>query len=112
REVAAGENADRRLTGTVVKSVDQGLGLRIGFGIEPLLRMAVAAEKAFEPKHVAIVGAPDDDRPARAGFEQSYTAENQGAHDPFAELRFRNQERPQPVGRDNQRIDLVLRVSV
>ena len=66
------------------------------------MRMTVAAEKTFQPQHVAIVGAADDDRAAGAGFEQADAAQDQRAHDPFAELGFRNQQRAEPVRRNDQ----------
>jgi hypothetical protein len=47
-----------------MKPLDEGLGFRIGFGIEALMRMAVAAEEALQPKHVAVLRTADDHRPA------------------------------------------------
>ena len=76
------------------------------------MRMAVAAQKAREPQHVAVLGAADDHRPAGAGLEQPDAAQDQRAHDALAELGLRDQQRPQPVRRDDQRLDRSLRVRV
>ena len=58
---------DRELTGVDVEAFDQRPRRRIALGVEPMMRMAVAAEKAFEPQHVAILGAADDDGAAGTG---------------------------------------------
>ena len=67
--------------------------------------MRTAAEKVFKPKHIAIVGAADDNWSAGPGLKQADTTQDQGAHDPLAEFRLRNQQGPQPVRRDDQRLD-------
>ncbi len=56
--------------------------------------MAVAPEEALQPKHIAILGASNNHRSTCAGLKQSDATQNQGAHDPLAKLRFRNQQRP------------------
>jgi len=77
-----------------VKAIDQRLGFRVGLGIEPLTRMAIATEKALEAEHIAILGLANDHRSACSGLEQPDAAQNQGAHDPLPKLRFRNQQSP------------------
>ena len=74
--------------------------------------MAVAAEETLKPQHIAILGAADDYRPAGAGLQQADAAQDQRAHDPFAELRFRDQQRTQPIGRNDQGLHCCLRGSV
>jgi hypothetical protein len=95
-----------------VKAIDQRLGLWIGLGVETLTRMSIAPEKALEPEHIAILSAADDYGPTGACLQQTNTPENQGAHDALAELGFCNQEGPQLVGRDDQRVDRCSRVGV
>ena len=90
-----------QLTGIDVKTFDQRLRLRLGLRIERLMRVTVAAEKALQPKHVAVVRAADDHRPARPRLQEADTAQNEGAHDPFSELGFCDQQGPQPLRRDN-----------
>ena len=77
-----------------MEAIDQCLGFRICLGIEPLTRMAIAAEKALKAKHIAILGPANDDRSACAGLQQPHATQNQGAHDPLPKLRFRNQQCP------------------
>jgi hypothetical protein len=100
------------LTGVDVEAVDQRLGFRIGLRIERLMRMAVAAQKSRQPEHVAVAGAADDHRSAGSGLEQPDPAQDKGAHDPLPELGFRDQQCPQPVRRDEQRLHRSLRVGV
>ena len=83
-----------------MEALDQRLGLGVDVGIEQLLRMTVAAQKALQPQHVAIVGAADDDRAAGAGLQQPDAAEDQRPHDALAELGFGNQQGAQPVRRE------------
>jgi hypothetical protein len=66
--------------------------------------VAVAVEEALQPQHVRIPPAPDDHR-ARAGLDQAHAAEDQGAHDPLAELRLGDEHGPQPLGREGKRLD-------
>ena len=88
-----------------MEAVDQRLGLRVGFGIKPHARRAVAREKAFEPQHVGVFGAADDDRPADAVLQHLRAAQDQRAHQPFAKLRFGDQQSPHAIGREDQRLD-------
>ena len=74
--------------------------------------MRIAAEKVIQPKHVAVIGAADDNRSSRPGFEEADAAQDQGAHDPLAELRLRNDQRPQPVRRNDQRFDRLARIGI
>ena len=67
--------------------------------------MTVAAEKALQPEHVAVLGTADDHWPARLRLQESDPAQDQGAHDPLAEFSFRDQQGAQPVGRNGQRLD-------
>ena len=69
-------------------------------------------KKALEPQHVAVVGTADDDRSADAGLEQADAAQDQRPHDPLAEIRFRDQQRPEPVRRDEQGLHRPSRIGV
>ncbi len=88
-----------------MKAFDQRLRFRIGFGIEPLMRMAVTAEKALQPKDIAVFGAADDHRSAGTLLQQTDTTEDEGAHDAFPEFRLRDQQCPKLVRWDDQRLD-------
>ena len=66
------------------------------------MRMAVAAEKTGKPKYIAVLGAADNHRSAGAGLEQTDAPQDQGAHDPLPQFRFRDQQCPQLVRWDSQ----------
>ena len=112
QQLPARAEHDRQLAGIDVEALDQRPRRRVGLGIEALMGMAVAGEKSVQPQHVAIVGAADDDRPAGARLDQPDAAQDQGAHDPLAELGFRDQQRAQPVRRDDQSLDRSVRVGI
>ena len=76
------------------------------------MRMRIAAEKVCQPKHVAVIGAADDHRSTGPGLEQADAAQDQGAHDPLAELRLRDDQRPQPIRRNDQRFDRFARIGI
>ena len=69
------------------------------------MRMAVSRKKPFEPQYIAACSAADDDRPATPSFEQRDASQDQGAHDPLAELRLFHQQISQSSRRDDERLD-------
>ena len=71
---------------------DQHLAARIGLGIEPVMRMAIAPQEAFEPQHVAIAGAADDHRAAAARLDQPDATQDERTHDALAQLRLGDEE--------------------
>ena len=112
QQLAVGADNNRQFAGRYLKPFDQRLPARIGGRVEPLVRVAVAGEEPFEPQHVAIVGAADNDRAARADLKQADTAQDQRPHDALAELRFRDQQVAQPARRDDKRLDGLFRHGV
>ena len=74
--------------------------------------MPVAAKEGREPQHVGIVRRPDDERPAVPGLDQRHPAQDQRARDPLAEAGLGDEQRPQPGRRDQDRLDLALRMPV
>ena len=74
-----------------MKAFNQCLRFRVGVGVERLPRMAVATEKTFEPKHIAVSRTADDHRSASSRLEQPHATQYQGAHDPLAQLRLGDQ---------------------
>src|SRR5712671_3706008 len=105
QQLSARAQHDRQLTRIDLKALDESFGVRIGFGIETLMRMAVAAEKALQTKHVAVLSTADDHRPARPRLQKADAAQNERAHDPLAEFRLGDQQRPQLIRRDDQGLD-------
>src|SRR5262249_40027370 len=96
---------DRQLSRIDMEALDQRPGLRIGVGIEPHARRAIARQKAFEPQHIGIFGTADDDGPADAFLQHLRAAQDQRAHQPFAQLRFGVQQSAHAIGREDQRLD-------
>ena len=90
-ELPVGAKDDRQLTHVHMEAIDERLGLRIGLRIKPLAWMPIALEKALKPQHVAIIGTADNDRAAGSGLKQADTAQDQRAHNPFAEIGLRDQ---------------------
>ena len=70
--------------------------------------MTVAAEKTLKPQHIAVLGAADDDRSACSRLQDGDAAQDQRAHDALAKLGFRNHQRPQPLRRNDERLDRLL----
>ena len=77
-----------------------------------MMRMAVAGEKALQPHHVAERGRADQHRTADAALDQADPAQDQRAHDALAEIGFGDQQRAQPLRRNQQRLDVALGVAV
>ena len=73
-----------------------------------MVGIAVAGEKALQPDHVGRVRRPDQDHAATPPCNQSDPAKDQRAHDALAEIGFGDQQRAQPVGRDQQGLDVAL----
>jgi len=69
------------------------------------MRMRVAAKKILQPQDVAIVGAADNDRTTRPFAKDAHAPQDQRPHDDLAKLGFRDQQRPQPLRRENKRLD-------
>ncbi len=103
---------DRQLSRIDMEALDQRLRLGVVLGIKPQMRMTIAAEEAFEPEHVAVLGPTDDHRSAAAGLDQADAPQDKRAHDALAELRLRDQERTQAIRCDDQGLDRALRVRV
>ena len=104
QKLPARAHDNRQSGGIEMELLDQRAGLFVRLGVEALMRMAVAAQEVSKPQHVAVAGAADDHRAAAAGLDQPDASQNQGPHDALAEVGFRDQQRPQPVGRDDERV--------
>ena len=77
RTLPFGHTTSGNSSGVDAELLDQHLAAGIGLRIEPLMRMTVAGEEVLQPQHVAVVGPADDDRAARAGFQQAHAAQDQ-----------------------------------
>ena len=76
------------------------------------MRNAVAAEEVAQAHDVGRRRRTDQHRAAGAGLDQPHAPQDQRAHDPLAEIGFGNQQRTQPVVRDQQRFDFADRTAV
>src|SRR5215469_6473561 len=63
--------------------------------------MRVAAEKAFQPKYVAIVSVTDDHRSSGTRLEQQYPPQDQCAQDAFPECSLADEHCTQALGSDD-----------
>ncbi len=70
------------------------------------MRPAVTGEKSLQLHEAAVVGRADQDRAAGPGLDQRDAAQDERAHDLFAENRFGDQQGVQLVRIDVQRLDV------
>ena len=61
------------------------------------MRLAVAAQKVLQPKHISVASPPHDYWPTAAGLEQAHPTQDEGAHDPLTEFRFCNEQGPETL---------------
>ncbi len=97
QHLAARTQHDGQIFRLDMKFFDQRAGAGIGLGVEPLMRVAVARKKPFQPQHVRVAFAPDDHGAARAGFQQTHAAQDKRAHDPLAQIGIFHQNIAQPA---------------
>ena len=62
--------------------------------------------------HAARIRRADQHRAADAALDQADPAQDQRAHDALAEIGFRDQQRAQPLRRDQQGLDLAFRMAI
>ena len=74
--------------------------------------IAVPAEEILEPGDAGRCRRADEDRAAGAGADQRDPAEDERAHDALAKLGLGDQQRPEVLRRDQQRLDLALGMAV
>jgi hypothetical protein len=92
-------------------ALGQRARVRVGGDVEDLVRIAVAREEALEPGEIAR-RCSDQDRPAGAGLDQAHAPEDQRAHDPFPEVRLRQEHVPEALRRDEQGLHRAHRLAV
>src|SRR5262249_20539870 len=69
-------------------------------------------EVPFRPKDIPILRKAHDHRPAGAGFKETYPTQDQRAHNALPKLCLADQQCAQSVRRDDQGLDLFLRVRI
>src|SRR5215472_12816748 len=100
------------MVGIDMKSLEQALGIFVVVGVEPVMGVSVAPEKAFEAEDIGVVGSTDDHRPTHTRFEESHTAQDERAHDSLTQLGLLYQKASQFVRSDDQGFHLASRDSV
>src|SRR5579863_1779690 len=73
------------------------------------MRVAVTAQKALKPQHVAVFGLTKNDRAAHSGLQDGHATQDQGAHDALAKFGFCDHQRPQLLRRNDERLYRLLR---
>ena len=77
-----------------------------------MVRLAVARQEILQPRHVAERDRADQHRAAGAALDQADPAQDQRAHDAFAEIGLGHQQRAQLIRRNQQRFDIALGMAV
>ena len=77
-----------------------------------MMRIAVAGEKSLQANDADGIRRADQHGAADAALNQSHPAQDQRAHDAFAEIGFRDQQRAQSFRRYQQRFDVTLGMTV
>ena len=112
QQLSIGTENDRQFPSVDMKALDQRLCTWIGLWIQSLVRMPIAGKEIFEAQNIGVIRAADDHRPAGSHIEKGDTAEDQGAHDAFAELGLFHQQIAQPAWRNEEGLDRLLRVGI
>ncbi len=105
QDLAAGAEHDRQLGLVDREPLDQHLGAVDGVGIQMPVGMAVAGQEARQADDLAVGGPADDHRPS-AQLQKADPAQDQGPHDPLAQLGLGDQHRAQAVGPDAQHLNV------
>jgi hypothetical protein len=95
-----------------METLDQRLAARVGLWVQSLVRMPVAGEETFEAQNIGMIRAADDDGPTGSEPEKGDAAEDQGAHNAFAQLGLFHQETAQPARRNEEGLDRLLGVGI
>ena len=74
--------------------------------------MSVAPEKSRQAKHIAIAGGADNHRPTDALLNEPDTAQDQRAHDAFAQFGFFHQHVAEFLRGNDQGLDRALGLSI
>ena len=112
QQLPIGTENDRQFPSVDVKALDQRLCTRIGLWVQSLVRMRVAGEENFEAQNIGMICTADDHGSTGSEPEKGDAAEDQGAHDAFAELSLLHQEIAQPARRNEEGLDRLLGVGI
>ncbi len=71
-----------------------------------MVRVAVSPQKSLQPEHIAVFAAAQDHRSADILLQQRDTAQDERAHDPFAQLSLLHHQLAKPRGWNEKRVDI------
>ena len=80
--------------------------------VDHLMWMTVAAQEILQTQYTGRLRTADQHRSARAGFDESDTAEDQCPHDALTKIRFCDDQRTQLLGRHQKCLDVVLGIAI
>ncbi len=92
--------AQQRVRPVLHRRVEHGVG------------MAVAAQEIGQAHQVGRAGGRHQHRAARPRLDQAHPAQDQRPHEPLAQVRLGDHHGAQPIGRDQQSLDLADRMPV
>jgi hypothetical protein len=98
--------------GSGAKRAKQRRGVAVFVGIDHPEGNAVASEEVRQPRHVRGLDRPDEDRASESDLDQRYAAEDERAQDALAQLGLRDEQRPQRLRRNDDRLDVTHRPGV
>ena len=111
QELATRAKHDRKLFGRNFETFDQRPGAAVCRRIEVAVGVTVAPQEIDEAEDVAVRLIADDDRPG-TGFDQADPAQDQGAHDAFANVGLGDEQRAEAVRRDDHGLNVRQRIDV
>src|SRR3954447_26438552 len=91
---------------------DQFRGIVLPLRIEQMMWKAVAGQKTSQADDAAGIRGPNQYGAADASLDQVYPAQDQRAHDAFAEIGFGDQKRAQTFRRDQKRFDIAFSMAI
>ena len=76
------------------------------------MRLTVALQKILQAQHIGSLRLADQYRPAGARLYMRHAAQDQRAHDAFAKVGFGNDQGTKPIGRKQQRFNIIFRIRI
>jgi hypothetical protein len=101
-----------RVVGSDPVLLEQRCRGAVEVGVERLVRLEVAREERLQPDKMGRSSGTDEHGAARTGLEQPRATQDERAHDPLAQVRFRDDQRAQLFGRHQHGLAIVFGVGI